>query len=439
MPTLLRTRQYVLTFLAASLASTILLKVGEIQFLELIFLIDLLILLSQFIFQNRMHAAVFRPFFKIAVGYGIFMAAAFFLSLYALRQNFFPYGAASVLKFPLVLTIARITELLLDVFYMLYLASLYRKDEKLCAFGMRTYYWVGIASAVYTLVSYPLNRLYGLDLGTYGDLHRMRGFYNEGGPFGVYIVSLLLVSWALRRKHWLTRSQFVLGTALLLVCLEGSQSKSALVLIFVLGLIDVFLLLKRRGRKIIIAVPCLVLIIGVCFVDFQRGLELIEEANASYRWLSTVRPDDGNIVLGRVAGAVLAPRMIATHPLAGVGWGNYALVRNDPQYRQGTAFSWTYDAPGLGPIDYIVDLGIPLWLYLLWIEFRPFRLLRRRKVGLLLLNLGLMQPLANIFGAHLNLTYPWVVMSFALGLGFAVQRQECFVPEAAVVKDIYAD
>jgi hypothetical protein len=431
MPKLQRTRQYLLTFLAASLASTILLKIAEIQLLELIFLADFLVVLSLFAFQNRMQTAVFKPFFGIAAGYSVFMVLALLLSVYALRQNFYPYGSASALKFPLVFTLARIVELLLDVFYMLYLASLYRKDQKLCAFGMKTYYWAGIASAVYAVVSYPLNRLYELDFGTYGDEHRMRGFYNEGGPFGVYIVSLLLVAWALRRKHWLKRFNFAWGVVLLLVCLIQSQSKSALVLIFVLGLIDVFLLLRRRGRLILVGVSCLVMVVGASFI-FQRGVALVERATVSYQRYSNLRPRDGNIVLGRVAGAVLAPRMIATHPFSGVGWGNYALVRNDPQYRQGTAFSWTNDAPGLGPIDYIVDLGIPLWLYLMWIEFRPFQLLRRQKASLLILNLGLVQPLSNVFGAHLNLTYPWIVVGFALGLGFAVRRQEISVPVAAV-------
>jgi hypothetical protein len=127
----------------------------------------------------------------------------------------------------------------------------------------------------------------------------------------------------------------------------------------------------------------------------------------------------------------LAPRIIAAHPLVGVGWGNYGLVRDDPTYRQGTAFAIGNDAPGLGPIDYIVDLGIPLWIFLIWVELRPFYYLRRNQSNLLILNLALMQPLANIFGAHLNLTYPWVVGGFALGLGFQ-QSQQNKIREATI-------
>ncbi len=423
-----RWRQYVLTFLVASLASTILLKIGEIQVLELIFLADFFVVLGLFL-RDGMQAQVFRPYFSVASSYGTFALLAFLLSIVALRQNFYSYGETSPLKVPLLLTIARITELLLDVFYMLYLASLYRRNEKLLAFGMKTYFWFGIAGSVYAVVSFPLNLLYGLDLGTYYGDHRMRGFYNEGGPFGVYLVTLLLLTVLLRRRRWIKRSEFIFGMALFLVCLVMSQSKSALALLPLLGLINGFLVLKRRGRRLLVAGTVLLLLLAAVFIDFQRIFQTYEEAVTSYEQLSKFRSEDGNVVLGRVAGAVLAPRIIAEHPLAGVGWGNYALVRNDPQYRRGTPFSWIYDAPGLGPIDYIVDLGIPLWLYLMWIEFKPFRLLRQRKSEILILNLALMQPLSNIFGAHLNLTYPWVVVGFALGLGFQAERREMLAQE----------
>ena len=123
--------------------------------------------------------------------------------------------------------------------------------------------------------------------------------------------------------------------------------------------------------------------------------------------------------MGRIAGAVLAPRMIAAHPILGIGWGNYPLVRDDPEYRRGTAFELNLtDAPGLGLIDYIVELGIPLWLYLTWVELKPVLMLRRRGADVWLVSLALVQPLSNWVGSHLNLTHPWVVLSFALGLGF---------------------
>jgi hypothetical protein len=138
--------------------------------------------------------------------------------------------------------------------------------------------------------------------------------------------------------------------------------------------------------------------------------------------LSNYHTLDGNYVAGRVAGAVLGPRMIAARPLRGIGWGNYPMVRDDPEYRRGTAFSIVnQDAPGLGPIDYIVELGIPLWLYMTWISIKPVIYLRRAGASAWLFSLAMMQPISNWFGAHLNLTYPWVVVGFALGMGLGVR------------------
>lgn len=197
-----------------------------------------------------------------------------------------------------------------------------------------------------------------------------------------------------------------------------SQSKAALTLLPILVGIDGYVLLQRKGRLVIVGRLALVLALIAGTLSFGRLFETYQFAASKYRDLSLIKSEDGNYVMGRVAGAVLAPRMIAMHPLAGIGWGNYALVRDDPQYRQGTAFTIGNDSPSLGEIDYIVDLGIPLWLYLTWLEFVPFRNLLRRRADLLLLNLALMHPLSVLVGAHLNLTYPWAVGGFALGLGY---------------------
>ena len=154
-------------------------------------------------------------------------------------------------------------------------------------------------------------------------------------------------------------------------------------------------------------------------INFQSQVDAYIQGAAKYQEISNLRSDDGNVVMGRISGAVLGPRMIAAHPLLGIGWGNYPLVRDDPQYRRGSAFALSStDSPSLGPIDYIVELGFPLWLYMTWISLKPVYLLRRHGADIWLLGLAMMQPLANWFGAHLNITYPWVVVGLALGLGF---------------------
>jgi hypothetical protein len=156
---------------------------------------------------------------------------------------------------------------------------------------------------------------------------------------------------------------------------------------------------------------------------YERGSEI-------YQKVSNLRSDDANFVMGRISGAVLAPRMIAAHPLLGIGWGNYPLVRDDPQYRRGTAFMMSdLDSPSLGPIDYIVELGFPLWIYMTWVSIKPIYLLRLNRADPWILCLAAMQPISNWFGAHLNITYPWVAVGLALGFGFSKRADKR--PEAA--------
>ncbi len=412
-----RVRHYVLIFLVASLCVTVMLKIGEIQYLELILAADFLIVVVLFL-RNRLRVKVFRTFFNLGWHYAVFLGLAFILGIVALRQNFYLLNE-SPLKQPLILTVSRMAELFLDVFYMLYLADLYREDEKLCQLATKTYFWVGIAGAIYGLVSFPLNLLYDWQIGTYGNLHRIRGFNNEAGSYGTYQISVCLLAVCMYQRNWLSRRQFYWGMGLFIVTLLGSQSKAAFIAAPLLAIVGLIIGLRGWKRLVLLTSVGLVAAVISIAADLAAKIDVYRVASASYQRLSLTKAQDGNYVMGRVSGAVLAPRMIAAHPLLGLGWGNYPLVRDDPDYRQGTAFAlYATDSPSLGPIDYIVELGFPLWFYLTWISLRPAILLRRHGVSIWMVSLALMQPLSNWFGAHLNITYPWVVVGLALGMGF---------------------
>jgi O-Antigen ligase len=416
-------RKYVLVFLVCTLSVTVLLKVGEIQYLELILAADFLVLCILF-FRNGLRSQVFQPFFSIGSTWGIFLILAFLLGVVALRQNFYSFND-TLLKRPLLVTIARMAELFLDVFYMLYLASLYREDEKLGRLGARTYYWMGVAGGVYAVVCFPLNFFFNMQLGTSSDSHRLRGFNNEAGSYGTYLIGVCLLTMAMQRRGWLSRNEVRFGMGLFCVCLLGSQSKAAILAVGLLGFINFLFLSSGWRRLTLIGVVGVGLAVVFSLFNFQNAINAYAEGAARYQNLSMVKSEDGNYVMGRVSGLVLSPRMMAAHPLLGIGWGNYPLVRDDPEYRRGTAFSLaSTDSPSLGPIDYIVELGFPLFLYLTWAELKPLYLLWKHRADIWILNMAAMQILANWFGAHLNLTYQWVVVGLALGMGFAKTRSE---------------
>ncbi|HEY4009395.1 MAG TPA: O-antigen ligase family protein [Acidobacteriaceae bacterium] len=418
----LRRHAYVVMFFVCTLSVTTLLKIGEIQYLELILAFDLPVLVWAFA-RNGFQFKLFRPFYSISRSYMIFLAMAFALAFVALRQDF-TVANETMLKRPLLVTISRMAELVLDVLYMLYLASCCREDQRLCRFGAKVYFWTAVVGGLYSILGLPLSYALQLDLGAYGDSHRMRGFDNEGGPYGTYLVSVLVVTYAIYRRGWLSRRQYLCGMTLFFLCLLGSQSKAGF---FVLALmVLLYLVLNLRGwkRVSLIATMVALFVTAAVFLDLPSQIEVYREASAKYQQVSNLKSDDPNFVMGRVAGAVLAPRMIAAHPLAGIGWGNYPLVRDDPEYRQGSSFSlMSMDAPGLGLIDYIADLGFPLAIYLVWVLTKPAYLLRRIGTEPRVIAMAAVHPVAMMLGTHLNLIYPWAVVALALGMGFKMGNE----------------
>ncbi|HEV2578647.1 MAG TPA: O-antigen ligase family protein [Acidobacteriaceae bacterium] len=409
----LRVHKYALVFLACSLAATLLLKIASIQYLELIFAADFLLLLWMFA-KNDLRMRVFRPFASIGTSYLIFMAAALVLAVFALRQQFDTI-AVPPLQRPLIVTVSRVVELFLDAFYMLYLANLFREDERLCAFGAKVYLWTGVASGLFSIAEFFLSTFAGFDPSG----KRFHGFLNEGGPYGVYLLSLFALCFAMRRRGWLSRKKMYAALIVFTISLIGSQSKAAFFALALLGIVYLVWMLHGWKRVALLSTFGVLVVAASIVLDLPARMEQYSQAVAIYTQLSNLRAEDANVVKGRIAGAVLAPRMIKEHPLAGVGWGFYPLVRDQPEYRQGAAFEETFgDAPSLGPIDYIVDLGIPLWMYMMWILSKPVYFLRRYHADARVLALAAMQPIANLCGAHLNLTYTWIAAALAMGMGF---------------------
>jgi hypothetical protein len=132
--------------------------------------------------------------------------------------------------------------------------------------------------------------------------------------------------------------------------------------------------------------------------------------------------NDPNIVLGRIAALYIVPRMIAAHPVTGIGIGNYPLVRNDPDYLgQLPAITDLEDQPGLGIPGIAAEFGIPATLWLLVLLFRPYWQ-GRKKASILVIS-ALFQPLAHAVGVQLTFFYPWFVSACALAASIGEERQ----------------
>lgn len=405
-------------FVVAALASTILLKIGQIQYLEFINLGLIAVLLVVFA-QRGYQTTWFRPYLHIASFYAIFVVSALALALASLRFDFYLADGLSTLKYPVFISVARSVELTGNVAMMLYLANLFRKDVYWLWFTMRAYFWVGVASAVYSILSYPLNVAGIASLGAYSNLHRFRGFYNEGGAYGPYVISVLLVGAVLYQRRWEHGPKMLVVFGLLLITLFMAHSKQTWVGLSLLGVINVSLAGSFSRRVAMLVGGTLIAVVIFQVTGAARLIVAYHTESLTYERYSHLHARDGNFIYGKVAGGFIVPRMIAAHPFTGIGWGNYANVRNSPEYRGASAFVSEADDPGLGMLGTAADLGLPLTIFLLVCLFVPAFHVRRREASLYVVNLALWQPIVHICGAQLNVTYPWIATALALGLAYS--------------------
>lgn len=419
--------QSIFLFVTASLASTILLKVGVIQYLEVIYFLLTGVLLLWFV-QAGYKFYLPRILCRIALAYSLFSMAAVLLSLVAYGNGFYLPEHFSSLKGPIVITLSRVVELFASVVAMLYLADVFRRDVNRARFTFRIYFWTGFASGVSSLLSIPLDRVGIHTLGAYSEIHRVRGFYNEGGPYGLYVLSVLLVGFALYKVEWEPPRRIWLALMLMSVVFVFTFSKAAIAALLLLFVLNALFAPSILQRVTVVGCGLLLMVTFSRVIDVAGYLRSYKASASAYERASHLHAKDPNIVYGRIAGAFIVPKMIAAHPLAGVGWGNYGLVRNDPIYRGAAVFVDDADDPGLGLLGLTAEIGLPLLAVLLIILFLPFFILRRAHAPSWLRNLALVQPLVHICGAQLNLTYPWIVSAFALGLGLSLAKVDGAVP-----------
>jgi hypothetical protein len=407
------------------LASTILLKFGAIQWLELLYFAQIALMGIAFI-RNDLRAVWFRPYLWLQVLYLLFMIAAVALAVASFRFTFYIPTNLAFFGYPGFITASRVLELFASTTVMLFLADLLRQEPAKLRLMMRLYFWTGVLSALYSYVSYPID-LAGL--GTYGSYlsnHRFRGFQNEGGPYGVYLFTVFFVGFALYELRWEPLLRLRIGIALLPIAFYKSYSKASFMAVLALLAINVLFGRGVLRRVVLLAAIAVGSVVATRTLNLNPAKLLVaaDSDSAAYERASHLHAGDGNYVYGRVAGLFIVPRMIAAHPLTGIGWGNYGVLRNDPQYRGASVWSDVADQPGLGILGYAAEFGIPLLSFLGVLLVLPYIYLRFRRCPTWMTNLALMSPLVHLFGAQLNVTYPWILTAFTLALGYAGTSQQ---------------
>jgi hypothetical protein len=390
-------------------------RLGDVQLLEVFLLLHFAFLMISFAlagFRCRVH----WPWRSLGIPHVVFLVMTLTLALASMRFQFYPPPEITALKKPFILSIARVTELSLGAFYMVYLGSILRSEPSNRTYAMKAYFWAGVASALYSLACYPLLFTTKLEWGVYGLDLRARGWFNEGGPYGLYLISVMIVGLLLGNLRKLNKAQIWFCGAILLLVLGASQSKAAFLACGLLFLMNMVLAGSFRQRVAlgVTAVVCGIVIwtatpFSGSLVGYVNAYQLVQQYGGQ------ISEQEAGGFGGRVAGAVLIPRMIYAHPITGIGLGNFSLLRNDPNYLQGLPALDTWELPGIGLVAYIAELGIPLFTYLILLLFLP-AWMTRRSTSVFAFILAVYQPLAHIFGVQLNFYYPWICTAFALSV-----------------------
>lgn len=408
-------------------------KIFDIQLVEMFLAISVVLIL--YMPERKMQISGSRYALTLLSKFYILLFFLIAGSILSIRVNFFPPPDIGFLKQPPVATFVRIIEAVLAISSTFIVALAIKTDAEKFRKVLAAYVTAAVIGSAYGVGSYIL-WLVGIKAPgvTILDVTRVRGFFVEGGPFGVYLVGAIILQ-IIRGHflHYITRRRFYLEMALLLTAFVLSQSKASFLLLAFIGI--VFLIHSKYYRLLIVG--------AVLLIPLSLTTNLVAGLNgyywnwANYESSAAERPDDSSLVYGRLAGSVLLPRIVAMHPIAGVGLGNYALVRNDPVVLRGLPPARTWDLHGLGLLGYMAELGIPLTLYVLWLYAYPLVIAWRSRSWIVLL---CSYPLmAALFGVQLTFAYPWIIA----GIGLAAvaiddehrarlrQRAHARVPERA--------
>ncbi|MEJ8802680.1 hypothetical protein [Pontibacter sp. H249] len=229
---------------------------------------------------------------------------------------------------------------------------------------------------------------------------RLRGFYVEGGPLGLLYCFLFILTFWLQGKRWFYQAIFF--TVILM-----AKSKAGLV-----GVIA-WLAYKfyRRFHNTVWLKPIIILlIVPVFIVAFTKIAQEYIYLLSNVDKILPNRLTDTNFVMGRIAAVFIAPNMFFDNTLFGIGLGNYALLRNNPEYLGMWPTVKLWDAPGLGVfISLLVDhgiIGFLLFCSLLYSIYKSYATASKQLILLFIL--------ISMLGVQLHFLYIWFLIGMAL-------------------------
>lgn len=356
---------------------------------------EILILLLSFVLFRKIDKKVLYLFFVFTIIFIVSIVVSYYS-----RDHFDDYGG---LKSKYLISVARYFELLLCC-AVVSIMTFFRCKKINFYFLMRDFLFKNSLFCYFVLVLYFLDFLFDSGIVSYGMSHRLKGFYVEGGPFGLYVATLFLLSLFFNKNKWPTFFFFFM----VIFC----QSKAGYVMMafsillhFVLSVKQVKSFIEPRNFIKFSFFCCLSLFVVLSAVYFFANNYIEDASNISS--IIDGRKNDKSLVMGRIAGSFIGYEIIKENTLLGVGLGNYSLVRNNEYYRQFFPAVDDWDLTGLGGVyNLFIENGVlGVSLFLLWF-FMVFKFKNKDALFPVLF----LCPF--LLGAQLYMIYPWVYCSF---------------------------
>jgi hypothetical protein len=362
----------------------------------------------------------------------IFLFLLFFilLVLKTIIQNpameFFINTDLPFLKMPYWLTVSRGVEYFCSIYFVFLLVDFFKNRV------YSLYEWVYFIVQIQTKIFFPIFLLffilYFFDIlqfknfqgflvydtsGSYGEVSaRLKGFFVEGGPFGLYYSYLYFINAWVQKE--LGIRNYTISFLIILIVLM-SASKAGYVLIILYHLIQFYFKIRNADyspvlKRSIVIFSILSTGVAIYLLLFmylgQIGNELILEIVGD--------EVDRNWMMGRMAAITLVPNMLSEYFWIGIGLGNYSLIRNNPKFLGGfpeiPVKEW--DLTGLGGImDMLVDGGIILFIFFIGIFIFIFNMVKFNQ-SLLILFFSFVLP--YVAGAQFYFIYPWFSLALII-------------------------
>jgi hypothetical protein len=368
--------------------------------------------ISEFILLLLMPLFLFKKVNRFFVYFFIFFTIELIVALLITYGHEFEHLGRSIIKAPYIISLGRYAELVSCITLGCITYSLFQKYPNESQNSIKrlvniNIYITAVIVFVYFMV---LLRIIPIEesIVVYAE-YRLKGFYVEGGPYGLMLMFIfMLTSFLKKSKSRLFKQIFLIAVIVF------AKSKAGFLCFLVWVFIQNYSYLKVRLKAFLY--PILVMALIGFYFAFTTISYMYFEKMDKIKTEIKLRPNDTNLIMGRLAGFYIAPNMIKENPVFGIGLGNYPLLRNNKEYRGFFPLPEKQyldaDASGFGGIiDIVIDMGLVGLCVFLVLNYLMVKRLFDKNKGVVL-QLGFL--ILFLFGVQLYFSYPWALLGVIL-------------------------